>query len=168
MTFDMQSRHVIDIPRDLFLQSRWKSTTVQFFFIYYIFWRSTINPRSTISFRNSKKYDISLYLSHMMVDRSSCCYFWGSDFCFCSEIIFVTKYRVQSRVICGFFICCIRCFSGRRRKCEILSLIESLSFTYTVNVIFKLKISKSRKWADKNSSETLLRVNNCLKLLIYV
>ena len=77
-----------------------------------------------------------------MVDRSSCCYFWRSDFCFCSETIFVTKYRVQSRAICGFFICWIRCFSGRRRKCEILSLIESLSFTYTANVMFKLRISQ--------------------------
>ena len=107
-----------------------------------------------LPFRNSKKYDISLYLSHMMVDRSSCCYFWHSDFCFCSKTIFVTKYRVQSRAICGFFICWIRCFTGRRRKCEILSLIESLSFTYTANVMFKLRISQNRN--DKRVSELFL------------
>ena len=33
-----------------------------------------------------------------MVDRSSRCYSWGSDFFFCKEIIFVTKYRIQSHV----------------------------------------------------------------------
>ena len=63
-----------------------QSKAVQFFFIYYsenkmvikvvcvlcalwvfIFWRSTINHG--LPFCNSKKYDISLYFSHMMADR---------------------------------------------------------------------------------------------------
>ena len=160
MTFDTQRCHEIGIPRDLLLKTALKVQPFSFFF-------SSTTFSDGLPFRNSKKYDMSLCLSHMMVDRSSLCYFWSSDFFFCKEIIFFTKYRIQSHVICGFLLLC--CFSGRRRKCEILSLIESLSFTYTANVIFKLRISQNKKWEDKNSSETLLWVKkNCLKLLIYV
>ena len=80
MTFDMQWRHVIGIPRDLSLKTAEKVQPFSFF---------SSNTFSDglplihgLPFRNSKKYDMSLCLSHMMVDRSSLCYFWGSDFFF--------------------------------------------------------------------------------------
>ena len=77
------------------------------------------------------------------VNRSLRCYSRGSDFFFSKKIIFVTKCRIQNHVICRSY--CICCFSGRRRKCEILTLIESLSFTYTANVVmFTLRISQNR------------------------
>ena len=104
MTFDTQWCHVIGIPRDLLLKTALKVQLFSFFFIYYIFWRYGLPLIHSLPFRNSKKYDMSLCLSHMMVDRSSRCYFWGSDFFFGREIIFGTKYRLQSHVICRFLL----------------------------------------------------------------
>ena len=37
-------------------------------------------------------------------------------------------------------------------------ITESLSFTYTTNVRFKLRISGNRKSADKNDSKQFLRI----------
>ena len=80
----------------------------------YIFWRSTINHG--LPFGNSKKYDISLYLFDMMVDRVDRVdrwrtwipdvamlenyYYLGQWLLFGKEIHFVTKYRIQGHVIC--------------------------------------------------------------------
>ena len=107
MTFDMQCRHVIDIPRDLFLlepQKKYNRSVSFFFFFSSTTFSDGLPLIHGLPFRNSKKYDMSLCLSHMMVDRSSLCYFWGSDFLFCKEKIFVTKYRIQSHVICRFLL----------------------------------------------------------------
>ena len=89
----MQWRHVIDIPRDLFLKTAEK---VQPFF--FSFSSTTFSDGLPLThglpFRNSKKYDLSLCLSHMMVDRSSLCYFWGSDFFFLQRNNF--RYQIQN------------------------------------------------------------------------
>ena len=48
------------------------------------------------------------------------------------------------------------------------TVLESLSFTYTANARFNLRVSQNRKWTDKNSSKQFSWINNCVKLLIYV
>ena len=103
MTFDTQWCHVIGIPPELFLKTAVKVQPFSFFFSSTTF-SDGLPLIHGLPFRNSKKYEMSLCLSHMMVDRFSRCYFWGSDFFFCREIIFVTKYRVLSHVICGFLL----------------------------------------------------------------
>ena len=144
----------------LIFKNRCKSTTVQFFS------STTFSDRlpliNGLPFRNSKKYDsTSLYLSHMMVDRSSRCYSRGSDF-FCDKIIFVTKYRIQSHVKRRFLLYMLLFW----KKTKMWNSFINREFT--TNVIFKLRISQNRKWADKNSSNQFLLTKNCVKLLIYV
>ena len=77
MTFDMQWRHVIDIPRDLFLKPAEKVQPFSFFFF---FFSSTtfsdglplIHVYHSATVRNMIRL---IFISHMMVDRSSLCYF---------------------------------------------------------------------------------------------
>ena len=51
---------------------------------------------------------------------------------------------------------------------RIVQLWESLSFTYTANVGFKLRISQNWRWADRNSSKQFLWIKNCVKLNLCV
>ena len=47
-------------------------------------------------------------------------------------------------------------------------IMESLSFTYTTNVRFKLRISGNRKSADKNDSKQFLWIQKLREATIYV
>ena len=159
-TFDMQWRHVIGIPRDLFLKTTVKVQPFRFFSS--ITFSDGLPLIHSLPFRKSKKYDTSyIYISYDGRPFLALL-FLGSDFFFCKEIIFVTKYRIQSHVISGFSLYMLL-FWKRTKMWN-----SFINRAFTANVIFKLKISQNRKWADKNSSETLLWVKNCLKLLIYV
>ena len=69
---------------------------------------------------------------------------------------------------CSYFWFLIALVSGTSMAVANGEIEESFSFTYTANVRFKLRISQSRKWADKNSSKQFLWIKNWVKPLIYV